>query len=378
MRLSSQRSLFEIPDDIAYLNCAYMSPIPRATREAGQEAVARKSRPWKIAASDFFDEAEVARSLFAELIGADAEGVALVPSASYGVGVAAANLPVRPDQRIVLLAEQFPSNVYPWQDLAERSGAGVVTVPRPPDYDWTTALLGRIDERTAIVAVPHCHWTDGSLIDLARVGERAREVGAALVVDATQSLGAYPLDLARAQPDFLAVAAYKWLLGPYSTGFLYVAPHRREGRPLEHNWIGRAGSEDFSGLVDYAEEYQPGARRYDMGERANFALLPMVIASLRQLLEWSVDSIQQTLGALTGQIEVEARRLGLEPVPAGRHADHLLGIRSPRPLPPDLLARLAARRVYVSMRGQSIRVSPHVYTTGADIQRFVSALGDAL
>ncbi|HEX6819156.1 MAG TPA: aminotransferase class V-fold PLP-dependent enzyme [Ktedonobacterales bacterium] len=378
MRLSSQRSLFEIPDDIAYLNCAYMSPIPRASREAGQAAVARKSRPWEIAASDFFDEAEVARSLFAELIGADADGVALVPSASYGIGVAAANLSPRADQHILVLAEQFPSNVYPWQDLAQRSGAALVTVPRPPDDDWTTALLERIDERTAVVAVPHCHWTDGGLVDLARVGERARAVGAALVVDATQSLGAYPLDLARAQPDFLAVAAYKWLLGPYSTGFLYVAPHRREGRPLEQNWIARMGSENFSGLVDYADAYQPGARRYDIGERANFALLPMVIASLRQLLEWGVANIQQTVGELTGQIERETRRLGLEPVPAERRANHLLGVRSPRPLPPDLLARLAAQRVYVSVRGQSIRVSPHVYNTEADIQRFVAAMAGAL
>lgn len=378
MRLSSQRSLFEIPDDIAYLNCAYMSPIPRASREAGQAAVARKSRPWEIAASDFFDEAEVARSLFAELIGADADGVALVPSASYGIGVAAANLSPRADQHILVLAEQFPSNVYPWQDLAQRSGAALVTVPRPPDDDWTTALLERIDERTAVVAVPHCHWTDGGLVDLARVGERARAVGAALVVDATQSLGAYPLDLARAQPDFLAVAAYKWLLGPYSTGFLYVAPHRREGRPLEQNWIARMGSENFSGLVDYADAYQPGARRYDIGERANFALLPMVIASLRQLLEWGVANIQQTVGELTGQIERETRRLGLEPVPAERRVNHLLGVRSPRPLPPDLLARLAAQRVYVSVRGQSIRVSPHVYNTEADIQRFVAAMAGAL
>lgn len=378
MRLDSQRSLFEIPDDIAYLNCAYMSPIPRASREAGQEAVARKARPWEIAAADFFEEAEVARTLFAELIGADAEGVALVPSASYGIGVAAANLSPRADQHILVLAEQFPSNVYPWQDLAQRSGAALVTVPRPPDVDWTTALLARIDERTAIVAVPHCHWTDGSLVDLARVGERTRAVGAALVVDVTQSLGAYPLDLARAQPDFLAVAAYKWLLGPYSMGFLYVAPHRREGRPLEHNWIGRAGSENFSALVDYADEYQPGARRYDMGERANFALLPMVIASLRQLLAWGVENIQQTVGEWTGEIERETRRMGLEPVPAERRANHLLGVRSPRPLPPDLLARLAAQRVYVSVRGQSIRVSPHVYNTEADIQRFVAAMAGAL
>ena len=378
MRLSNQRDHFEIPDEVAYLNCSYMSPLLRAARVAGEAAVARKSQPWRIHAADFFDESEQARALFGALIGADAEGIAIVPSASYGIGVAAANLPLRPDQHIVLLEDQFPSTVYPWQALAEQSGATVVTVQRPLDYDWTNALLSTIDERTTIVAVPHCHWTDGSLIDLVRVGERARAVGAALVVDATQSVGAYPFDVARVQPDFLVCATYKWLLGPYSLGFLYVAPQHRQGRPLEYNWIGRAGSEDFSGLVSYTGGFQPGARRFDVGERSNFALMPIAITALQQLLDWHVDAIQETIRELTGQIEREASRLGLEPVPAERRADHLIGIRSPRPLPQDLTTRLANEQVYVSLRGQSIRVSPHVYNTGADVQRFVAVLSSVV
>ena len=378
MLLSSQRDRFEIPDEVAYLNCAYMSPLSRAVREAGEQGVARKSQPWRIHAGDFFEESETARALFAEVVGGDAEGVAIVPAASYGIGVAAANVPVRAGQRIVVLAEQFPSNVYPWRDLAERTGAAVVTVARPADHDWTRAVLEVIDERAAVVAVPQCHWTDGGLLDLARVGERAHAAGAALVVDATQSAGAYPLDVAHLQPDFLVAASYKWLLGPYSLGFLYVAPRHRDGRPLELNWITRADSEDFASLVDYHDAYQPGARRFDVGERSNFALMPMAVAALRQLLEWRVENIRETLGAMTGQIERAARRLGLEPVPADHRVDHLLGIRSSRPLPPDLPERLAAEQVNVSVRGQSIRVSPHVYNTEEDIRRLASVLADVM
>jgi selenocysteine lyase/cysteine desulfurase len=378
MTLSSQRDLFEIPDEVAYLNCAYMSPLMRAVRDAGEAGVARKSQPWRLHPSDFFAETETARALFAQLIGADAEGVAIVPAASYGIGTAAANLPVHAGQRIVTLAEQFPSNVYPWRSLAERVDAQIGAIPRPPDHDWTRALLEAIDERAAIVAVPQCHWTDGGLIDLARVGERAREVGAALVVDATQSAGACPLDVAQIQPDFLVAATYKWLLGPYSLGFLYVAPQHRDGQPLEFNWITRAASEDFTSLVDYQDNYQPGARRYDVGERSNFALMPMAIAALRQLLNWDVENVQETLRGLTSRIEREARRLGLDPVPTERRAGHLLGIRSPRPLPPDLPSKLAAEQVYVSVRGQSIRVSPHVYNTERDIERLMSVLARAV
>ena len=282
MVLANQRSLFEIPDEIAYLNCSYMSPLPKASRIAGQEGVARKSRPWNITASDFFEGSETARGLFAELVGADAEGVAIVPSASYGIATAAANIPVAPGQTIVLLEDQFPSNVYPWRELAARTGATIITVARPAGFDWTAALLAQIDERTAAVAVPNCHWTDGSLIDLPTIGARTRAVGAALVVDGVQSVGAYPLSVSEIQPDFLVVVTYKWLLGPYSLGFLYVAPQWRMGRPLESNWITHENSEDFAGLVNYRDGFQPGARRYDMGQHSNFALMPAAIASLRQ------------------------------------------------------------------------------------------------
>ncbi len=238
MLLPSQRHLFDLPDGLTWLNCAYMSPQTRAVSEVGREAVLRKAQPWRVKPEDFFTESEALRRLFATLVGAeDAEGVALVPSASYGMAVAAANLPVRVGQRLLVLAEEFPSNVYPWRDLAERSGGQMVTVRRPEDGDWTRVVLGEMDERTALVAVPHCHWTDGSLVDLVRVGERARELGAALAVDATQSLGALPLDVAEVRPDFLVAAGYKWLMGPYSLGYLYVAPRWRTGRPLEHNWL---------------------------------------------------------------------------------------------------------------------------------------------
>ncbi len=374
MTLANQRNLFDIPDEIAYLNCSYMSPLPRASREAGQSGVARKSEPWKISAQDFFSESETARGLFAELIGGDRDGVAIIPSASYGIGLAAANLPLASGQTIVLLEDQFPSNVYPWRDLAARAGATIVTVLRPPDFDWTAALLAQIDERTGIVAVPHCHWTDGSLIDLARIGERARSVGAALVVDGAQSVGAHPFSVAEIQPDFLVAVTYKWLLGPYSLGFVYVAPRWREGVPLESNWITREQSEDFNGLVNYRDTFQPGTRRYDMGERSNFALMPIAIASLRQLLEWRVEEIAATLRELTAHIEEGARRVGLDPVPGERRVGHLIGLRSSAPLQPDLSKQLAAEGIYVSFRGNAIRVSPHLYNTHEEVDRLFQAL----
>lgn len=369
-----QRDLFEIPAGVTYINCAYMSPNLRAVRMAGEAAVAAKSRPWEISAADFFTDADDARALVARLVGGDAAGVAIVPSVSYGVGVAVANLRTPPGSTVVVLAEQFPSHVYPWLEAAAERGASVVTVPRPPSGGWTASVVEAIDSRTAVVAVPNCHWTDGTLVDLLAVREAADAVGAALVVDATQSLGAHPIDVTRCRPDFLVSACYKWLLGPYSVGFLYAAPHRRDGRPLEHNWITRAGSEDFAKLVDYQAGFQPGATRYDVGERSNFALLPMAIAALRQILEWGVEDIAEYTGRLTRLVEERAAERGLAAVPAADRVAHLIGVRLPSGRVAEVAERLAAAKVFVSVRSDSLRVAPHVFNDEADVDRLFAVL----
>jgi selenocysteine lyase/cysteine desulfurase len=374
MNPGEERGLFEIPDNVCYLNCSYMSPQLRSVRAVGQRAVERKSRPWQITPRDFFEDSETARALFAELVGGEADGVALIPSVSYGIAIAAANVPVERGQGIVVLAEQFPSNVYPWRELAKKKDARLVTVPRPADYDWTNAVLERVDDGTAVVAMPNCHWTDGSLLDLARVGEAVRAVGAALVVDGIQSLGARPFDVSEVRSDFLVTSTYKWLLGPYSAGFMHVGERFRQGEPIEHNWINRRGSENFAALVDYEDAYGPGARRYDVGERSNFALLPMANEALRQILAWGVPNVAEFLGGLTALIDKEARERGMEAVPSERRASHMIGIKLPPEAPEDLAARLASENVFVSIRGRSLRVSPHLYNTERDVERLFDSL----
>jgi selenocysteine lyase/cysteine desulfurase len=369
-----QRHLFELPEAVAYLNCAYMSPLLKRAAAAGAEAIARKCQPWKISAADFFSDSERARALFARLLGATAEDIAIVPAASYGLAIAAANLPLGPGERVLVLAEQFPSNVYTWCELAGHSGGEVLTIERPSDGGWTAAVLAGLDERVRIVALPHCHWIDGGLLDLIAISKRCRAVGSALVLDVTQSLGALPFDLAAIRPDFLVCSGYKWLLGPYSLGYLYVAPQHQGGRPLEQNWIVREGSEDFARLIDYRARHQPGARRFDVGERSNFALLPVSITALEQLLAWEVEAIAASLAARTAAIAERAATLGLRSTPAGRRAGHYLGLRFPVGLPAGLPERLAKEQVYVSLRGDSLRVTPHLYNDEADIERLFAVL----
>ncbi len=369
-----QRHLFDIPDDVAYLNCAYMSPLMKPALEAGTAGLARKAQPWQITPEEFFTGAEEFRAIAAQFFDCSADCIAIVPSASYGITTAARNLPVARGQSILVLAEQFPSNYYPWQRVAADNGATVKVVPWPADDDWTRAVLDSLTADVAIAALPQVQWASGGRLDLVRIGEACRKLGAALVLDLTQSLGALPFSAGEVQPDFAVAASYKWLLGPYSTGLLYVAPKRQGGMPLEENWIQRENARDFSSLTLYSEEYDRGARRFDMGERSNFALLPAAVRAMKQVLEWKVAQISETAGALNRHLAEAAAELGFSSPPERLRAPHYLALRRKQAIPKELPEMLAREKVFVSIRGSSIRVAPHVYNTADDGDRFISCL----
>jgi selenocysteine lyase/cysteine desulfurase len=337
-------------------------------------ALARTSQPWQVTSDDFFAPPERARSLFARLIHARPDDVALTPSASYGISIAARNLRIGKGQAILVLEEEFPSNVYAWHALARRDGGQIRIVRRPADADWTSAVLSALDDQVAIAALPHCHWSDGGYVDLERISPALQNIGARLVVDATQSLGVMPLDVTRIKIDFLACASYKWLLGPYTVGFLYAAQEHHGGEPIEYNWITRERSENFAGLVDYREGYQPGARRFDMGERASFVLIPMVSAAIEQLLDWTPEAITATLGGITDGIAGHAAELGVSIAPRPMRAQHILSLRFPNGTPSGLVEQLRQQKIFVSVRGQMMRIAPHVFTRPADVDRLLGAI----
>jgi selenocysteine lyase/cysteine desulfurase len=372
--LPNQRHLFDIPDDVAYLNCAYMSPLMKQVVDAGHAGLARKQHPWELTAAQFFTGSEEFRSVAAQVLGADADCVAIVPSASYGVATAARNLPVGKGQSILVLDEQFPSNYYPWQRLAAKTGASLKIVRWPDDQDWTAAVLANLTQEVAIAALPQVQWTSGGRLDLVRIGQACRKIGAALSLDLTQSLGALPFSVRDVQPDFAVAANYKWLMGPYSTGLLYVASKWHGGAPLEENWIQRANARDFTSLILYTPDYDDGARRFDMGERSNFALLPAAVRAMQQLLEWKVSEISETVGALNRRLAEAAGEVGFSSPPESRRAPHYLCLRGKDGIPRELTGILAREKVFVSVRGSSIRVAPHVYNSPSDVDRLIACL----
>ncbi len=380
--LSCQRSRFTLPDGVHYLNCAFMAPLAAAVRAAGIQGIDRRMAPHLIRPEDFFDESHHLRCLFSRVVNIpDPNRVAIVPSVSYGLASVARNVPAARGDNVVILEEQFPSNVYAWRRLCAARGLELRTIEAPSwdtrgrALEWNIRLLSSIDRRTALVSVPHVHWADGTLFDLERVGERARDCSALLVVDGTQSVGAMPFDVQGIRPDALVCAGYKWLLGPYSMGLAYYGPAFDEGTPIEENWITRRGSEAFAELVRYRDEYQPAAIRYDVGERSNFVLLPMLAAALELVLEWTVPAIQDYCRQLTADLTEALRERGHWVEEPRWRGGHLFGVRVRDAVDRTRLAeRLHERQVAVSFRGDAIRVAPHLYNDADDTGALLDAI----
>lgn len=374
--LPSQRDLFDIPRDVCYLNAASWGPLPRVTMEAGRAAMARKGQPWTLASDFQQTQVDRARRAAAALINADPADVAVIPSVSYGVATAARLITPAAGTRVLVLENDHVSPVLEWRTRAGRQDFVLETVPQPANGDWTAALLQAIERRgappVALASISCIHWSDGCAIDLPAVAAALRRQGGALLVDATHAAGVMPLDVGALDPDFLIFPTYKWVLGPYGRAFLYIAPRRQHGEPLEQTGAARRGvnSERAPYLQDLA--YVDGARRFDMGERDFFVSLEMAAIGMELVARWSSTAIQQRLRMLTDRLADGVRGNHVEVPAADMRAPHILSLAFPGGMPPGLPAALAAAQVHAAVRLGRLRISPHVYNDEADADRFIS------
>lgn len=378
--LTSKRAKFTLPPQVTYLNCAYMSPLMKEVEKVGIKALRRKRNPADITPKDFYSDADLLRQQFAMLVHTEATKVVIIPSVSYGMATVARNLTIKKDQHIIVAAEQFPSNYYPWQTLCEEAGATLKSISAPDDFvnrgkRWNERILEAINSSTRAVAIGNVHWADGTRFDLEAIRKRTREVGALLIVDGTQSVGAMPFNVQKIQPDALVCAGYKWLLGPYSLGMAYYGDYFNDGKPIEENWINRLDSENFSALVNYQSQYQPGMLRYEMGERSNFIHVPMLLKSIEQLSKWGVDRIQEYCAAISRESISKLREKDFTIEEAEWRGAHLFGLRLPKNADFEKVkASLLKHKIYVSIRGNAIRVAPNVYNTEKDMARLTKVL----
>lgn len=358
-----------------------MSPLPKKVEAAGTEALRRKRDPGQITAMDFFTEADVLRKEYAKLVNTkETQRIVIVPSVSYAMANVVKNIPLDKGDEIILVAEEFPSDYYPWVTRCAETGAVIKTI-NPPDSlrrrgeQWNIRVLEAINKNTKAVSLSSVHWADGTVFNLAEIRKRTREVGAALIIDGTQSVGAMPFDIQQIQPDALICVGYKWLLGPYSIGLAYYGERFDHGKPIEESWMNRFNAEDFRSLVQYQPEYKEGSLRYEVGEHSNFIYVPMMIESLKLINKWKPANIQKYCKSITKDPINELRDAGFWIEDEDSRGQHLFGIRLPENMDLDkVIPRFKKNKIFVSFRGNAIRVAVNVYNTKSDIEKLAGLL----
>jgi selenocysteine lyase/cysteine desulfurase len=378
--MNCQKHLFQLPDGIHYLNNAYMSPLLRSVEEKGIEGMRRKRNPVSITPADFFTDVKGVRQKFGSMVNGEPSQVAVMPSVSYGMSSVIRNIPCKTGQHALTISEEFPSCYYTAQRWCREHGAELRVIARKDDLpekgkDWNERILEAINTNTAFVVLASVHWMNGTKFDLEAIGSRCRETGTKLIVDGSQSVGALPMDVKKYKIDALICAAYKWLMGPYSTALSYIHKGFNEGVPLEESWMTRPNSERFDRLTDYVEGYKPGATRFDVGQSSNFISMPMLDEALAQILEWGVSEIQE-YGRILGQDLLDYFRDRGAPVDDEAHrAHHLMGLQLPANTDGQaLIDELQSRKVYVSLRGNNIRISINVFNEKSDVGELIAAL----
>ena len=379
--MKCQRKRFNLPKDATYLNGAYMSPLLKSVKKAGIKALKLKNNPAQIQALDFFDPVDATRKAVAQLINAKKwQRIALVPSVSYGIANAAYNIDYKKNDEILLVGEQFPSNYYVWRTVGAHTGCKLRVIEAPDTNlsrgkKWNQQILNNINSKTKVIALPMVHWADGTIFDLVKIRKAATENNAVLIIDGTQSVGALPFDVKMIKPDALVCGAYKWLMGPYSTGFAYYGKYFSKGAPMEESWMIRKDSQNFSALVNYQDDYRQGAIRYDVGQTANFNLLPMMHRGIKQLLKWNPKNIQEYARSITADVIEDLQEAGFWIEDEAYRASHLFGIRPPLGTNIEKLKKqLNKKKISVSFRSDSIRISPGVYNRKKDVIRLKKVL----
>ncbi|GAB3514523.1 aminotransferase class V-fold PLP-dependent enzyme [Emticicia fontis] len=388
--MTNQKHLFALEEGITYLNGAAYAPMLKTSIEKGTEGMLMKaSRPFTIDPKSHFEPAERVQKLFARLLNIDnPQRVAIISAVSYGMAVVANNLHRLPNistkKHIVLVQDEFPNNVYAFERVSQQLSLSYHTVAKPDALGnrgqlWNEAILNSITTETAMIVVPNIHWIYGVKFNLAEISKRCKEVGALMIVDATQSVGAMSFDVETIQPDAVICAGYKWLLGPYSIGLAYFGAFFDEGIPVEESWLNRVNSDKFAQLINYQKDYRLFAQRYNAGEYSQFIQLPMLEEALSHILDWGVDNIQQYCQSISQKPLEALVNMGCSLESEAYRGHHLLGISLPQGIDnQSFTEQLLNNKIIVSNRTVAIRVSPNVYNTEQDMWALVEVLERSL
>jgi len=363
-------------DGRVWLNTAHQGPLPRPAVEAAAWAAALKAAPHRISDDDFRAVPERLRGLLGRLVGSPAGQIVLGNSTSYGLHLVANGLEWEQGDEVLVIEGDYPATVLPWRRLA---GQGVRVRPLHPASGLLSAdeLEAAIGPRTRLLAVTWVDSFTGRALDLDALGTVCRRAGVLLVVNASQALGARPIDVQSTPVDAVVSCGYKWLCGPYATGFAWLHPALSGRlRPQQAYWLTMQEGSGLDQMRQIAIRHDLGVEAFDVFCPAGFATTLPWIASLELLLDLGTDAVADWDQELVSRFlaGLDSDQYQLVSPPSGPARSTLVVVRRTDGSSHHRHKQLAGAGIDVAYREGNLRLSPHLFNTPADIDRALDGL----
>ena len=368
---------FDLTKGEVWLNTAHQGALPRVAADEAREAISWKLHPWEMTTERFGSVPSRLRRILGRLIGAPAEEVILANSSSYGLHLLANGYPWRSGDEVLLVRDDFPSTILPWLGL-ERRGVSVRQIRPRGAVIGVEDLARNISPATRVFCTTWVHSFTGYAVDEGLLGSICRDRGVAFVLNASQGLGARPLDLSGMNVDALTCVGFKWLCGPYGTGFCWIRPALRES--LEYNqayWLAMQDADDLGTERELTIRKDLSARRYDIFGTANFFNFKAWTASLEYLLERGIDRVAGHDNHLVSRFldGLDRRRFDLlSPRTGSSRSTLILVSHKDRDRNVAIHRTLKESGIFAALRRGTIRFSPHLYNTEGEIDRTLEML----
>lgn len=365
---------------MAYFDHAALAPVPRKTAERICQFANQSAEVGNIHWLEWLTEAEQCREAAAAMIGASSDEITFTPSTTFGINIVAEGLDWREGDNVVTLADEFPTNLYPWLHLESR---GVETRQIPTDngavdYD---ELAAACDSRTRVVSVSWVGYQTGYRVDLERIAGICQSKGALLNLDAIQGLGVFPIDVSQLQVDFLATGGQKWLLGPEGIGFAYIRrEHLEKLRPMNVGWNSVDHPFDYTN-IDLT--FKPSAARFAgggwnmcgtlaMGQSLKLLNSVGAAALSQQVLDYTDLACERL--ATAGAVVTTNRDMSHR---SGEQRSGIVFFDLPGRDPVEFRKECIRRNIVLSCRAGRLRISPHAYNTEEDLNRLLEVISES-
>lgn len=372
------KDAFAQADGKVWLNCAHQGPLPRVAVEAAEEAIAWKTN-LHLLRDELFSEVPLRlKRALGKLIGAPPEDIILGNSASYGLHLLANGIRLTAGDEILVVAGDFPADLFPWLAL-EKRGVKVRFIEPRQEVLQPDELEFHLTQSTKLLCLTYVHSFNGYAIDAQKLGEVCRAKSVTFVVNCSQAVGTRSFDVSSVAVDAITCVGFKWLCGPYGTGFCWIRPELRES--LDYNqayWLAVLAPEDLAKelpRVDLRSDL--GARRYDVFGTANFFNFKPWTAAVEYLLEQGIDRIEAHNNGLVSRLieKLDTDKFKLLSPREGATRSTLVFVSHKDPRRnSDIYESLKQNGVYIACRAGKLRFSPHLYNTQDDIDHALSIL----